>query len=336
MSNGQIHSLLTSEGSDTADVAANMAPREKKVGAIDLVRLFEAEAVTLMNAVERGELLHGTLNIRDSGAPLEQEFRNFLGRKLPSQFRVLTGYLFDTSSKCTPQIDATILGASECHEVMQSSEGASYVPFTSALAIFEIKNSTYSVKDSLNQLAKITKSINEMRKQVDWKGKPPPPLLSVMLFAKASNCKVEEFRDWYKENEIQPTYVVLLDLGIIITYQIFLAQFDEYDDKNRIEYDDHEEPGVLRICRPGVDLGYPKGRILLWLYYTIVNYLNRLEGYLPGVRAFTNDAVTRFPLVPGMKLNEAKNWTERISFFNPSASNDTHSDQIFGTESDER
>jgi hypothetical protein len=332
MTNGQIHSLPTSEGSDTDDVAAKDVPRGKKVGAIDLVRLFEAEAVALMNAVERGELLHGTFNIRDSGAPLEQEFRNFLSRKLPSQFRVLTGYLFDTSSKCTPQIDATILGASECHEVMQSGEGASYVPFTSALAIFEIKNSTYSAKDSLNQLAKITKSINEMRKQVDWKGKPPSPLLSVMLFAKTDGCKVEDFRDWYQENEDGPTYVVLLDRGIIITHQTLLAQFLEYDDKNRIEYNDHEVPGELRICSPGAGKDYQKGRILLWLYYTIVSYLNCFEENRPGVRAFTNDAVKRFPLFPGMKLNDAKNWSEEVSRSKPTTLNPTDCDQLFGSE----
>src|SRR5258708_6367152 len=117
----------------------------KKPGHIDLVRLFEAEARDLAASVERGRLLHGTKNIKDSGAPLEARLRNLLASKMPAQFRVVQGYLFDVDSNCTPQIDAMIVDARDCHELMVSGEGAVYLPFTSALVAFEIKNATGNI-----------------------------------------------------------------------------------------------------------------------------------------------------------------------------------------------
>jgi hypothetical protein len=54
----------------------------KQRGSIDLVKLFQADAIELMSAVARGQVLHGTKNIRESGSPLEVSFRRFLRARL--------------------------------------------------------------------------------------------------------------------------------------------------------------------------------------------------------------------------------------------------------------
>ena len=66
--------------------------KKKEPGEIDFVRLFEAEVIELLAAVKRGKVLHKTKNIRESGAPFEAGFRELLRSKLPSTYRVLTGY----------------------------------------------------------------------------------------------------------------------------------------------------------------------------------------------------------------------------------------------------
>lgn len=44
-------------------------------GYLNLVGLFQAEAASLLHAVQRGGLIHKTRNIKDSGALLETRFR---------------------------------------------------------------------------------------------------------------------------------------------------------------------------------------------------------------------------------------------------------------------
>lgn len=100
-----------------------------KSGTIDLPSLFDAIAKRLSVSVEQGRILHKTKNIRDSGLPLETEFRSFLNSRLPVPFSVKTGYLFDPRAKCTPQIDAIVIDEQESHELMRSDDGAAYVPY---------------------------------------------------------------------------------------------------------------------------------------------------------------------------------------------------------------
>jgi hypothetical protein len=59
---------------------------DKAPGKIDILKLFETEAATLAFAVKHGRLLHATLNIRDSGAPLETAICIFMNRMLPFGF----------------------------------------------------------------------------------------------------------------------------------------------------------------------------------------------------------------------------------------------------------
>lgn len=134
----------------------------KKSGVIDLPSLFLAIARELAVAAERGRILHRTHNIRDSGAPLEALFRHAIGSRLPSPYRVLHGYLFDADSVCTPQIDALVIDGSDSHEIMTSSEGASYVPYTSAHAIIELKTSAKNIAGHLDQLMTTITALHAM------------------------------------------------------------------------------------------------------------------------------------------------------------------------------
>ncbi|NSZ66563.1 hypothetical protein G6L16_026725 (plasmid) [Agrobacterium tumefaciens] len=86
---------------------------ENTQGAIDLRGFFQAKAQELLASVEQGKILHATHNIREAGGPLESVVRQTFSGLLPSSFSIGHGYLFDTASNCTPQIDLLISPAQQ-------------------------------------------------------------------------------------------------------------------------------------------------------------------------------------------------------------------------------
>lgn len=281
-----------------------------KLGHIDLVRLFETEADQLIAAAHRGAVLHGTKNIRESGGHIEHELRRLLGRMLPAQFRVLQGYYFDIDSNCTPQIDAMIVNSAECHEIMQSAEGSSYVPITSALAIFEVKNSPYSISANFKQLAKRIRAITDMRARV-FNSFPqletPPPLLSVMLFATSEHCDLKDVQAWYKSTTVRPTYTIFLDKGILIAEISALHRYVDIEPASQLGNDDHEFPGDVYLCTP-TQTDFKKGRLWLWIYFSLAAYLHKSEGKQRGILAFTKKAVDAYEMKSVIRLDEAADW----------------------------
>lgn len=285
----------------------------KKRGEIDLVRLFEAEAIELLSAAERGKVLHGTKNIRESGGPLEASFRALLQKKLPSVYRILSGYLFDASSECTPQIDAFVAHGDECHELMTSSEGTSYVPFAGALSVIEVKNTTYDVASSLSQLSTTLDSIALMRKNAARdSGVRLPKLLSVAFFADSSNCSLSNFQRWYMAHgpHNSPTYTILLDKALIIAFAPKMMDSFEYDDGlDFVRFREHENPGKVYLCRPR-ERSNARGRSLLWLYLAIADHLSKsnasqLNGY---ISAFTAAAERTYALDRCAPLDNIRDW----------------------------
>ncbi len=289
--------------------AANACNDEtrKEAGVIDLPGLFEAAAQELILSAEQGRILHRTRNIRDSGAPLEARFRTFLGPRLPTPFRVIQGYLFDAEAICTPQIDTLIIDGSESHELMTSSEGAAYVPFTSAHFIGEIKNSGDSSENHLKQISKIVQAIADMRRrQVERRTTSNGPIyhqpLSFLLLANTQNAKIDDFKLWFNENAIGPTYTILLDRGLVIASQ------SEVVHGPHLSFYDHRNFGPWFIFEPGTPGEYRVGRSVLWLYFSIVAHLNLVQGNTGAILDFTNDIERRYPLVKRTSLASTTDW----------------------------
>jgi hypothetical protein len=285
----------------------------KQRGTINLVRLFQSEAMELLSAVERGQILHATKNIRESGSQLETSFRSFLRSKLPDVYRVLTGYLFDVDSLCTPQIDTIIIGGDECHELMTSADGASYVPFVGALALFEVKNTTYDVDVSLNQMSAILNTIEKMRapvlQQAVTSAQLPDPI-SVVFFGNSSGSKLREIQAWYSAHKRAdaPTYTVLLDRGVIIAFQNFAETFFEYDEPQPLGLEDHKNRGEACLCAPRVRDEFVRGRALLWLYLAIADHLSKTSAKQGHILAFTHQALSTYALDKIAPLANVADW----------------------------
>jgi hypothetical protein len=275
----------------------NRPKKPKKPGKIDLVRLFESAAIELLAAVRRGQILHGTKNIRESGSPLESSFRQFLGTKLPNVYRVLTGYLVGINSACTPQIDAVVVSSVECHELMTSAEGASYTPFAGALAVCEVKNTTYNVAASLKQMSNILTSIASMRRTVrqysNSGGELDEPL-SIVLFADSAECDLTAFAALYASDKKKklPTYTLLLDRGAIIASKSPLIAYDD----EALGFSESKGPGELGLCVPVIQDEMVRGRALLWIYLTIADHLSGIGGRHGNFQVFTRSAERAYPV----------------------------------------
>jgi hypothetical protein len=279
--------------------------RSKEHGKIDLVSLFESEAIELLSAVRRGQVLHGTKNIRESGSTLESSFRRFLASKLPSVYRVLTGYLVGINSECTPQIDAVVVNSGECHELMTSAEGASYTPFVGALAVCEVKNTTYNIEASLDQMSDLLMSIAPMRRSVRQYSNTGTDLdepLSLVLFAESADCDLKGFARWYaSENKKHPSYTILLDRGVIIAGRSALVAYDGEE----IGFSEFQTSGPPGLCIPSAQDEMVRGRVLLWMYLAMANHLSRAGGRHGHFQVFTRSAERMYPVRWAVALSSA-------------------------------
>lgn len=262
--------------------AASKAPKENapKPGELNIVGLFEAEAAALLQAAERGRILHKTRNIRDSGTLLESTFRQIIGSRLPPQAQMAHGYLYDLESTCTPQVDAMILSAADNYPMMSAEGGAIYAPFTSCRAYVEIKSSVGDALKCLRQTAKISNRIAEMGKPFsDFGGTPsrPEQVGSILLFANSEGAKAAPFIDWFEKGHRYPALVVFLDKAVVISrrpvYKSLLTWFPEEggDIKETLDLGDPFNGDEAWLYRPSAqDPTEAKGMALLWLYYYLL------------------------------------------------------------------
>lgn len=284
---------------------------KKKPGCIDLIGLFEAEARALSSAVSRGQLLHATHNIAESGGPLESAVRDFLTRMLPSKYGVETGYFFDVASTCTPQIDVMIINMADRHQFLASPDRSVYLPFTASRAVIEVKNSAYDITKALNQIGAINDSLNAMWSAVPSRsrgGEIADPL-SILLFAGTGSVgTLKQVQEWYANNEEhsrRPSYVVFLEQGIVITR---LSGQDTGDYSNCVSLTTSDSATRPFICIPAPQEDFLPGRTLMWIYFALVTSLSEREHLPAQILKFSDNFQQKFSIFPVIALDEAKNW----------------------------
>lgn len=285
----------------------------KAVGSLDIPRLFQAEALSLLEAVERGKLLHATKNIRDSGGPLEARLRGMLADRMPECIQVRQGYLYDVDSNCTPQIDAMVLSGLDNHTMMTANDGAIYAPFTSALAILEIKSSVRTPSEQLKQTNEIAKRIQgmgeDLRQRRRHGGSILTSPLSVLFYASSRGAKLDDFKQWNAKNShAMPTYIVFLDRACIIAKQSQASVVMDFGNTNNLGFDDHQNSAGSCLWVPESQDEYKSGRVLLWLYFALLNSVSQFVGNTRPAGDFIRDVEVRHPLVSLGELAEFSDW----------------------------
>lgn len=287
--------------------------RPNPPGTIDLPSLFQAAAEQLLLAVDHGQLLHKSKNIRDAGAPLEHEFRRFLGARLSSPFEVATGYLFDPNSNCTPQVDAIVVDGRDAHELMRSSEGAAYLPYPAAHALIEVKNSAGRIKAHVDQTTAIVEAVNGMHRapiaaQVTTQGSFEPPL-SILVVGKTGRCAIRHAQAAYLGREA-PQYTLLLDKGLVIARRAVADDIFTPAAGGPPQLSFKDQPGgadwAIWEPRPGKGRS---GMALMWIYFRLIDHLGKSSGgTVRPINQFTAQMRATFPLLLKSDLAAATAW----------------------------
>ncbi|GBQ31946.1 hypothetical protein HLH34_18780 [Gluconacetobacter azotocaptans] len=274
---------------------------------IDLPAIFDVAAEKMLLSIKEGRQSHATGNIRESGSELETEFRQFLSDRIPNLYGVKSGYLFDASMSCTPQIDAFITNNELTHALKVTSEDSVYVPYTCAHMIFEIKNSSSGIKSYLDQIGNISRAIIGMRKKyVEKYFEPGSNLyhkpLSFLFLGDTENGKLRDIQEWYSNNDIKPDYIILLDRSLIIAAQ---SQFFTMDHLSFYDYRSGDEYCIFEpkssICK--------KGHMLMWIYFCIISNLNLiLHGNNNQIIEFTKIVENDYPMKKKAVLSSATSW----------------------------
>jgi hypothetical protein len=277
---------------------------------IDLPRQFAALASELEASIERGRILHGTANIRDSGEPFEVKFRDVIGSRLPPPHRVRHGYLFDGSAIVTPQIDGMIVDERQSHQIIQTDGGCSYLPYLAASVIFEIKNSLKRPKKALSQIRALQTAMLEMRRRATASGaiaKFTLPL-SVLVVGDTTNLDFASVqRDFAAVSGEHPAFTYLADRARLIARRNPLEDFME----EKPEYRAFLERGTgdWALYGPPTSEEFPAGPMLLWLYFAILSHVNHIDDSSLGVAAEFYQGIDRLYRISDLgRLKDLTAW----------------------------
>lgn len=249
----------------------------KAPGLINLPGIFAAAAHELLGMVDRGRILLDTHNIRDAGAPLEGAFRGFLSSLLPTGFLVRHGYLYDTSSACTPQIDLIIAAADRAQVMLQAPDGATYSAVTDAYALAEIKSSAVGLKGHLQQFAAQIAETQRMRRNLQALNPVRlPELITFMIIGKSDALRNGTLRNyWAACPDERPDYILLVDRGqIIMPWSSSLAEFGMVAEPTPQIRPSGEDIGIFQL---GDGPEARCGNALLWLYYALLQRLRKSQ-----------------------------------------------------------
>lgn len=285
---------------------------DDKRGSLDILRVFQAAAARLMLAVDEGRILHGTLNIRDSGAPLEAAFRDFLKTRLPHPFDVHHGYLYDPRSICTPQIDLVVSDAEQSAAMFAAEDGAIYTPFNAAYVVGEIKASGSNIVAHLTQISDRLNAVDAMYKEISatlGSGIKRPDMLSVLFIADAGKVSFKGINQFLNDQaNARPNYIVLLSKAELIagTNAIIVSDDLQFAERGQdyAVYGPPPEVGGEGGARDRMIVR--RGHVLLWLFYAIVHHL-QMKGPGRGIQPLFAEAIERrYPLQKLRDLSAAR------------------------------
>jgi hypothetical protein len=176
-----------------------------------------------------------------------------------------------------------------------------------------VKNTTYNIESSLNQMSVILEKINSMRTPVLLQSAATanlPEPLAVVFFGDSSDCKLSDIQGWYAKHKSSeaPAYTVLLDRGVIIAFENFGEKMFEYDEPTPLGLKDHRNRGDAYLCTPQIRDDSFQGRALLWLYLAIADHLSTASAQRGHIRAFTETAASTYALGKLVPLSSVPDW----------------------------
>lgn len=284
---------------------------------LELLKVFQLDALELTNARDRGKILHKSKDISAAGDEVEIVFREILRRKLPNRYYVGHGHIVDKSLNSSPQFDVIIADNTNAPILFRSQKGSEYFPYESVYAIGEVKSAYYKDKKPIEVFVEnliLTKSnLNREKTSPNATGlgidfstpltKYPyrNPLFSFMIFVDSNDFVLDAIKDFYVSTNTSdlPNIICFLDKGIILSTQVSYTGTGELKTGfiNIIpEFSSFTNTGENRFmfC-PSEDKTYQKGGHLSNLFYVLLSHLQEckldpadIKNYLLAMMCFEN------------------------------------------------
>lgn len=100
----------------------------------------------------------------DMGSARERALAAFLGQRLPSRYRVVSGHIMDAQGRQSGQTDLVIYDASETRPLLQQQGGSALLAAEAVLATVEVKSTLTEA-----EVVKSIKGISELHRLRPWK-----------------------------------------------------------------------------------------------------------------------------------------------------------------------
>ena len=270
---------------------------------LDLPKQFGRKAKAMLLAVEDGRAAHKAGNIKASGAPLEQLFRNLLEESLPSTNKVASGYFYDAASQCSAEVDVLVYEDGEAFRLDPAPQEQHYVPYTSVSIMGQVKNSAKDLPGAIDQVHGSLKDWHRMRQTARSSGvvsnqpfQDEP--LTFIVCGDCSDAELKKLGDKLKQKG-KPfvDYILLLNRGLIVAGDLDILVFDP----PFIDFMQYRNVNSLHLCKPE-NSSEAEGIALLWFYFALVSKLSFDRGNNLRYHAFCRQVATLYPLRPIEKL----------------------------------
>lgn len=273
------------------------------MGELDLPKQFGRKAKEMLLGIEEGRAAHKAGNIKASGAPFEQQFRNLLAESLPSTNIVASGYFYDAASRCSAEVDVLVYENKEAFRLDPASQEQHYVPYTSVSIMGQVKNSARDLPSAIKQVQGSMKVWREMRQALRAEMTSSEPLqnepLTFIICGECSDAQLKKLSATLKKTgKPFADYILLLDRGLVIAGDLDILVFDP----PIIDFLQYRNVTALHLCKPDGPLEHPEGVALLWFYFALVSKLNFDCGNNLRYHAFCGQIAKLYPLRPNKKL----------------------------------
>jgi hypothetical protein len=278
--------------------------KDRDLKQLNLPKQFGSHAEDLLGAVKKGRAAHAAGNIKSSGAPLEEHFRKILAASLPSTSKVASGYFYDAASNCSAEVDVMIYEDEEAFRLDPAPQDQHYVPHTSVSILGQIKNSSGSLANALQQVQGSIKAWNTMKRNLFSSGVASgQPYqfepLTFVICGTSTDKDIAELKTTLEQSGAPyPNYIMFLDKGLIVAGTFDMLEFDE----PVIDFLQYRSVNSLYLCRPAGPTEDVQGIALLWLYFALVAKLSLDKGNNLRYQAFCQQIGRLYPLRPFEKL----------------------------------
>ena len=272
----------------------------EKVAQLHLRELFELDAIDILSARKKGQVIGRTNDLNQSGISVENALRQILQSRLPGAYHIGHGHVVDKTLSSCGQFDVIVADTFANPRLLQTEGDSEYLPVEAVYAVGEIKSQYYKKENPFEKFSKHLQDLHQLQRAeaaynfflpsgrgrgVLYQGETSDlrpnknPFFSFMFFAESGDFKLNHLNEIYKTTERihLPSVVCFLDSGII-AYGQFAAGVEvtnsfHYTPSNGDIYD-QANGTTSRWVYHFNNGSFKHGTHLGWLYFLLASHLH--------------------------------------------------------------